>query len=50
MSGLAERRLDHGAEADGRGEAQLLLADAGADRAVDLLEVDVLRRGPGSPR
>ena len=34
-------RSYHGAQAHGGGEAELLLADAGSDRAVDLLEVDV---------
>ena len=38
--------LDHHAEPDRRGEAQLLVPDAPADRRVDLLEVDVADPSP----
>ena len=38
---IAERWLDHDAEAHGRREAELLVVRAPADRRVDLLEVDV---------
>ena len=39
--GLAERRLDHRAEAHGGREAEPLLADPGPDGRIHLLEMDV---------
>ena len=39
--GIAQRRLDHRAEADGGRETQALVPDDPEDRGVDLLEVDV---------
>ena len=46
---LAGGRLDHHAESDGRGEPESLVVRSTSDGGVDLLEVDVPDRVPGSP-